>query len=373
MKFSIILPCYNVTQYLTACMDSLFANDLSDSEIILVNDGSKDDFAGWCRQYFACDMEENTAVHTRIWKNCTVKIISQPNRGVSAARNTGLEHACGEYVLFVDPDDTVTPDYMETICRELSGNGCDLLLFGYYRIREEDEAAEKTRTVLPLSVYDLTSQKEAIEGMLPNFIGESHDSIHYWLKSGVINPYQEFAAVWRCAYRRDIIESNCIHFCKDIKLKEDAMFNTEYIANICTVRTCMKPLYIYTERKSGAMRQNRGNSLLFNELALLKKRRKICSDLQARGYDQVSYMWYAASNIFAIFGIMRSVDFSMWKEVKRYIKHPTVQASIKAAPISLRKPAYFVRIILLKLKLHWVLFLCYKIWGWLKTRFSLLE
>ena len=93
MKFSIILPCYNVTQYLTACMDSLFANDLSDSEIILVNDGSKDDFAGWCRQYFACDMEENTAVHTRIWKNCTVKIISQPNRGVSAARNTGLEHA----------------------------------------------------------------------------------------------------------------------------------------------------------------------------------------------------------------------------------------------------------------------------------------
>ena len=367
MKFSIILPCYNVTQYLTVCMDSLFANDLSDSEIILVNDGSKDDFVGWCRQYFACDIEENTAVHTRIWKDCAVKIISQPNRGVSAARNTGLEHACGEYVLFVDPDDTVTPDYMETICRELSGNGCDLLLFGYYRIREEDEAAEKTRTVLPLSVYDFTSQKEAIEGMLPNFIGESHDSIHYWLKSGVFNPYQEFAAVWRCAYRRDIIESNCIHFCKDIKLKEDAMFNTEYIANIRTVRTCMKPLYIYNERKSGAMRQNRGNSLLFNELALLEKRRQICSDLQARGYDQVSYMWYAASNIFAVFGIMRSVDFSMWKEVKRFIHQPTVQASIKAAPISLKKPTYFVRILLLKLKLHWVLFVCYKLWRKLKT------
>ena len=195
MKFSIILPCYNVTQYLTACMDSLFANDLSDREIILVNDGSKDDFAGWCKRYFACDIEENTAVHTIIWKNCTVKIISQPKRGVSAACNTGLEHACGEYVLFVDPDDTVTPDYMETISQALSQNDCDLLLFGYNQIREEDETAEKTRTVLPLRAYDITSQKEAIEGMLPNFIGESRDSIHYWLKSSVFNPHQEFAAV----------------------------------------------------------------------------------------------------------------------------------------------------------------------------------
>lgn len=371
MKYSIILPCYNATACLSACMDSLFANDLSDSEIILVDDGSTDDFAGWCRGYFACDLEKSETSKTINWKDATVKIIMKANQGVSAARNTGISYATGDYVLFVDPDDTVTVDYISTISQEFFQNDCDFLLLGFYQIWEEEGTAGEPQAVLPLRAYNLNSQQEAIKELLPNFIGESLASIDHWLYHGVFIPYQEFGAVWRCAYRRDIIERNGIRFSLDIKLKEDMMFNSEYIAHICTARSCMKPLYIYTVRKSGAMRRNRGNTLLANEQALLAERERICSDLRDRGYDQVSYLWYAASNVFSVFGIMRSVDFSMWKEVKRYIKHPTVQASIKAAPISLRKPAYFVRIMLLKLKLHWVLFLCYKIWGWLKTRFHL--
>ena len=174
--------------------------------------------------------------------------------------------------------------------------------------------------------------------------------------------------VWRSVYRRRNISTNHIRFREDIRLREDDIFHCEYISCIQTAKTCMKPLYVYNLRNSGAVRKKWGNALLENELALLEKRRQICSDLQARGYDQVSYLWYAASNIFAIFGIMRSVDFSMWKEVKRFIHQPTVQASIKAAPISLKKPTYFVRILLLKLKLHWVLFICYRIRWKLKLR-----
>lgn len=367
MKFSIILPCYNVTQYLTACMDSLFANDLSDSEIILVNDGSKDDFAGWCRQYFACDMEENTAVHTRIWKNCTVKIISQPNRGVSAARNTGLEHACGEYVLFVDPDDTVTPDYMETICRELSGNGCDLLLFGYWQMQENAQP----EIVLPKREYSVSSTEQAVRELLPNFLGDSLESIGHWLKTGVFNPLREAGMVWRSVYRRRIISTNHIRFREDIRLREDDIFHCEYISCIQTAKTCMKPLYVYNLRNSGAVRKKWGNALLENELALLNARSEICAALQSRGFAYVSDLWFLGSAVFAAFSILRNVDASQWKQINRYILHPVVRKAIHLAPLSMRKIVYCVMILLLKLRLHGVLLLIYKICGKLQIRYNL--
>ena len=328
MKFSIILPCYNVTSYLSACLDSLCANDLSDSEIILVNDGSKDDFAGWCRNYFACDLEEDSVVHRINWKNSVVKIIMQPNMGVSTARNTGLDHATGEYILFVDPDDTVTEDYLATIEQELSGENCDLLLFGYW---EKQEGAQPV-AVLPKREYRISTTEEAVSELLPNFLGDSLESIDHWLKSGVFNPYREYGAVWRCVYRRILIHENNIRFKKNMQLNEDQFFNCEYISCIQSGKACMKCLYNYILRPGGAMRKHWGKTLLASRQALLEEKEQFCRCLGSRGYGQISYLWYAGTNVFTVFEILRRGDLAYWTEIKRYIQHPTVQRSIKEAP-----------------------------------------
>ena len=87
-KFSIIIPVYNVENYIKKCLDSVFAQTEKDYEVIVVNDGTKDN-----------SMD--------IVKNYDVKIVNQKNQGLSEARNTGLKNAKGEYILFLDSDDYI--------------------------------------------------------------------------------------------------------------------------------------------------------------------------------------------------------------------------------------------------------------------------
>ena len=95
---SVILPVYNVEQYLPACMDSLFRQTYHNLEIILVDDGSNQECAALCDQYVAEDDR--------------VKVIHKENGGLSDARNCGIKQSSGEYISLIDPDDTVDEDYI---------------------------------------------------------------------------------------------------------------------------------------------------------------------------------------------------------------------------------------------------------------------
>lgn len=98
MFLSIVIPVYNVADYLRGCVDSVLVNDLTDCEVILVDDGATD---GICPQL--CDAI--AAEHPDL-----IRVIHQKNKGLGGARNTGLEAAQGEYLFFVDSDDTIAPD-----------------------------------------------------------------------------------------------------------------------------------------------------------------------------------------------------------------------------------------------------------------------
>lgn len=100
-KFSIIVPVYNTEKYLQKCVDSLLAQSVTDFELLLVNDGSKDGSLALCNEYAA--------------KDARVKVYDKPNGGVSSARNYALERAVGEYVMFVDSDDWLSEDAL-SIC-----------------------------------------------------------------------------------------------------------------------------------------------------------------------------------------------------------------------------------------------------------------
>lgn len=105
MKVSVIIPVYNVEKYLESCLESIKSQTFTDYELILINDGSTDESFAIMRRYAERDAR--------------IRIISQSNRGVSAARNLGLSVAEGDYVLFVDSDDTILPDALEHYCMPL--------------------------------------------------------------------------------------------------------------------------------------------------------------------------------------------------------------------------------------------------------------
>ena len=115
-QISVIVPVYKVEQYLKRCVDSILHQTFSDLEVILIDDGSPDNCPAMCDKYAGTDS----------W----VKVIHQKNAGVSAARNAGMDQACGEYLLFVDSDDSIEPEMMDTVRSYAASENCDAVISG---------------------------------------------------------------------------------------------------------------------------------------------------------------------------------------------------------------------------------------------------
>jgi len=118
MKFSIVVPVYNVENYLEKCINSLLCQADVGYEVILIDDGSTDSSGAICDDYLAANPG-------------LLRVIHQVNAGVGAARNTGIAAARGEYILFVDSDDYIAPSALFTLNKELEKNPCDILCFNY--------------------------------------------------------------------------------------------------------------------------------------------------------------------------------------------------------------------------------------------------
>lgn len=119
MKISIVIPVYNVKDYLPKCIDSILIQDCSDCEIILVDDGSTDGASG-----AICDRYEQE--HPEL-----IRVIHKENGGLGDARNVGQENARGDYVLFVDSDDYLASDTLEKLKAAADEYKCDVITFGF--------------------------------------------------------------------------------------------------------------------------------------------------------------------------------------------------------------------------------------------------
>lgn len=115
---SIVVPVYKSEKTLGGCLDSLLAQTFSDIEVICVIDGSPDSCGDICDAYAA--------------KDARIKVIKRENGGVSSARNRGMDEANGEYLLFVDSDDTVEPDYCEKMWNAHMETGADIVICGFH-------------------------------------------------------------------------------------------------------------------------------------------------------------------------------------------------------------------------------------------------
>ena len=139
---SVIIPVYNVAEYLPECLDSLLSQDHRNLEVILIDDGSKDNSGAICDAYGAADSR--------------VKVIHQPNSGAAAAKNAGLRRATGEYLSFVDSDDYLEPDVYGYLVKRLQETGADAVHCNFrevYRNRREDSLVNKGTTLVSSREY----------------------------------------------------------------------------------------------------------------------------------------------------------------------------------------------------------------------------
>lgn len=146
-EITIVVPVYNVEKYVAKCIDSLLAQTFTDLEILLVNDGSTDGSAKICEEYAR--------------KDSRIKVIHQENQGLSAARNTGIEHASGKFLGFIDSDDYIDEDMYEVLYNQLQENQADISVCGIY-----NEYADVVRRACPTDEFMVVSQKEAMRLVL---------------------------------------------------------------------------------------------------------------------------------------------------------------------------------------------------------------
>lgn len=125
MKLSIIVPVYGVANYLRKCVDSLLVQDITDYEIILVDDGSPDECPQICDEYAE--------------KYDNIRVVHQENAGLSAARNSGIKVATGDYIMFVDSDDYLQPNVLGALMELVEREKLDVLRFNYQNVNEQYE------------------------------------------------------------------------------------------------------------------------------------------------------------------------------------------------------------------------------------------
>lgn len=169
---SIIIPVYNAVQYIEMCVESIFSGTSRDLEVLLIDDGSTDASGLLCDQLAK--------------KYSGIRVFHTENRGIAEARNLGLQHAAGQYIGFVDADDTVAPNMFETMLRCMRED-VQLVACRFLRCQETDERITDTS----ISAERVVDQTGAMEQLMKGGYG---------------------TYVWNKLFRKEILDANQIWF-----------------------------------------------------------------------------------------------------------------------------------------------------------------
>lgn len=225
---SIVVPAYNCSKTISACLESILNQSYKNIEIIVVDDGSTDDTCLIVEQY--------------INKDNRIKLIKKSNSGPSGARNYGIENSSGEYLTFVDSDDIVYENYINNMIECMMNENADLVICNLIRF---DETTEKTNNNVESKVEVYKNKNEIINNFL-NLMGK-----------GVVN-----SPVCKM-YSLDIIKKNNIMMDESLSIGEDLQFNLCYFEYINKLIILPDILYQYNIYNSSLTVKHRLN--LFDE------------------------------------------------------------------------------------------------------------
>ncbi|MCI0920632.1 glycosyltransferase family 2 protein [Sphingobacterium rhinopitheci] len=209
MKLSVIVPVYNAAKYLEACIDSILMQSFRDFELVLVNDGSVDDSLEICLRYQQEDAR--------------VKVINKQNGGVSSARNCGINVAKGEWLYFVDADDSINEGLFDIFNAD---EQCDIIQFGFNTIQLDGTSIVKA----PL--------KDQLFLSADDFIIKS--SFHT-------------LTLWVHFIKTDVVRNNNISFTEGVKYAEDLEFVIKCYGCAKAIKTWPVVGYNYFVRENSAM------------------------------------------------------------------------------------------------------------------------
>jgi glycosyltransferase involved in cell wall biosynthesis len=310
-NISVIVPIYNSEKFISKCVDSFLAQTYFDFELLLINDGSTDNSGRICDEYAL--------------KDNRIRIFHKENGGVSSARNVGIKNAKGKWIWFVDSDDSVQSQTLDSLSQYFEDN-IDCIMFGFKKLNAQNQI-----------IYEYTGGRK-------NILLNNEESIKC-LYSSLFYPYQGY--IWSKLFRKELISKESILFDEQIFFNEDRLFCLKYFA-VMQNKTfyTTTPYYYYYDNDSSAMAnlKRQYNSKFITDLdAFIKmqsiiKGKKICNLYK-----------------YARWGIVRSVFNNLFL-LKKY---SIVDSEKETKLISLLKKNFRVRDFLLFIKRNEIKILLY--------------
>lgn len=285
---TIIVPAYNTEKYIGKCLDSILHQSYQEIEVIMIDDGSEDQTGNICRKY---EMLDNR-----------FRLIQKINTGVSDSRNIGIRFAKGKFMTFVDSDDYVTTDYIDTLVGETEN--AQLACAEYFLVKENQkyphttELAGKERKALSATdAIDMLQRKDAFQGYL-----------------------------WNKIFLREVIIKENIYFDPCVKIWEDMLFCLKYLTKIERVSYTGKPVYYYVQREDSAMNNN--NIWKENtQLAALDEMWKIAKTREGPFHEYIKN--YYANNLAGLLGKENFQDRDSIASTLKMIKSMDAHLSLK--------------------------------------------
>lgn len=210
-QVSVIIPVYNVKNYLNRCLDSALAQTYSNLDIVIIDDGSTDGSAAIIDEYAS--------------KDARIQAIHQKNAGVSQARNAGIDAAKGEWIAFLDSDDEMTKDAVETLLLTALEADAPMSMGGYYRCHHKTKLSSAQQVHIPEGIFE----QEAL--------------LKFYLREGKNHNY-----LWTRLFRADLFDNQCFPIGK---LYEDIYILPRLLKKAGRCVMTDHPIYYYHIRKSG--------------------------------------------------------------------------------------------------------------------------
>ena len=318
-KLSIIVPVYNVEQYLHKCVDSLLAQGYNDYEIILVDDGSTDSCPTICDEYSTL----YTVHHTP-----TIKVVHRKNGGLSAARNTGIAAAKGEYVCFVDSDDYWEPNVLSGLMGQIERDKLDVLRFKYQNVNEQYE------------VFNPYKRDSRLDNDYSESVTDGVSFLNLRMST------QCYAVMF--IVKRDMLDG-CL-FTDGIYF-EDTDWTPRMLSMAKRVASTNTMVYNYLVRIgsiSRAVSREKQKKLLDDKMRLLREMQRQAEALRQSGrYDK----WYHNMIADTVISIIEILSKQLYEERKEYLKqldgmniYPIIARSVKARLINI-SPSFVVKLL----------------------------
>lgn len=236
---SVVIPAYNAECYIERCLKSIQNQTYGALEIIVVNDGSKDQ-----TKNIICKIQQQDE---------RIKLIDKENEGVSAARNDGVAYATGKYIYFIDSDDYIESSMIESLYMAMNDNNSQISVCGFVNVFENRENTS-------FSLYD---SKVTI------------DRTQYLKKMSEYLYSVYYGALWNKMYVTKIIKDNQLKFRKDISLAEDFIFNLDYFVYVKNITMLPECMYYYYQGNEESLTKKSDPWYIWE---MAKIRLKYCSD-----------------------------------------------------------------------------------------------